>query len=120
MTNLLHPFESPSANRFHKRHWSVYAKHKKNCVRWAFIATVGSGLRGCTTRRRVTFISYRKRMLDTDNLSGGLKALRDALVEAGVLRDDSPTWATFTYDQKPASESPTGQPCTVITITEDQ
>lgn len=117
MITLTHPFESPSGNDFHKRHWIGYAKHKKNCVRWAQIVCHGTARASC--KRSVAFIAYRKRTLDDDNLITGMKALRDALVFVGVIHDDSPKWATFTYEQKPASESPNGMPCTVITITEE-
>lgn len=38
----------------------------------------------------VSFHSVRKRLADCDNLSG--KAVLDGVVEAGVLRDDSPKY----------------------------
>ena len=118
MIELIHPFESPSGNAFHKRHWSVYAKWKKQCVQWAVLAARGNGIDGARGKRHVRFIVYRKRMIDDDNMIQGVKALRDALVEVGLLINDSPKWATFQYDQRPAKTSKIGTPHTTIIITD--
>jgi hypothetical protein len=62
---------------------------------------------------------YRKRMLDDDNASGGLKHLRDCLKVTGMILDDNAGGAEFKYVQAYAKESPTGKPMTVITIQDE-
>jgi hypothetical protein len=56
--------------------------------------------------RTVTITAYRKRRLDTDNLSGGIKHLRDCLTKCRLIVDDSPKWAAFDYRQHVLSEIP--------------
>ena len=41
-------------------------------------------------KQRVTIHQWRKRLLDEDNLTGSLKPVLDALVNVGILQDDSP------------------------------
>jgi hypothetical protein len=101
--SLTHPVESPSGNKFHKRHWSVYSAWKQRCVRWATSAArvhprINSP--SMAYRAKVTFTCYRGRLIDSDNLVTGLKALRDSLVVARLIEDDSPKWAEFTYSQE--------------------
>lgn len=55
------------------------------------------------------------RTMDDDNLIGGLKPARDGLVDAGLIVDDSPKWATFTYHQMRARD---GQRKVAVTIYE--
>ena len=45
-------------------------------------------------------MSFRKELLDYDNLVGGAKLLVDALVDQKLLFDDSPKYADITYFQK--------------------
>lgn len=116
MITLWHPFESPTANTFHKRHWSVYAAWKRQCVQWAVFTANARGYNPVTVPVNVAFTAYRGRLIDTDNMIGGLKALRDALVIARFMKDDAPRWATFTYDQQLAAISPTKTPGTQIVI----
>lgn len=55
------------------------------------------------TRKLVTFtrvMSYRQRPFDDDNLIGGLKPVRDALVDIGYLRNDDSSAAEFVYKQE--------------------
>lgn len=70
--------------------------------------------------RCVTFTAYRGRTLDDDNLIGGLKHLRDALIPAGLIINDNKAGATFTYVQHLASDTdnPAGKGvrCTVVEI----
>jgi len=116
MILLFHPFESPSGNDFHKRHWSEYARHKAFCRTWAIFTHRSRGYKKIMARCAVDFVTYRRRLLDDDNMIIGLKGLRDSLVEAGFLYDDSPKWATFTYVQKKRDASPYGKVGTEISI----
>ena len=50
--------------------------------------------------RRVVITSYRARLiLDKGNLVGGAKGLIDAIVNVGLLFDDSDKWAQIEYQQ---------------------
>jgi len=51
-------------------------------------------------KRKVIFTSYRSRRLDSDNLSGGLKYLRDTLKDVRLIYDDSPLWLKAEYRQE--------------------
>ncbi len=42
-------------------------------------------------KRYVQIISYRKKLVDTDNLIGGAKCLIDSLVKNEILIDDNPS-----------------------------
>jgi len=44
------------------------------------------------------------RARDDDNLSAALTAIRDGIVEAGWLVDDSPRWCTGTVSQDRAKD----------------
>jgi hypothetical protein len=50
-------------------------------------------------RIKVRIISFRARLLDKDNLTGGAKSLADALVRTGLLPDDSPEHIDLTVEQ---------------------
>ncbi len=41
-----------------------------------------------------------QKLYDDDNLAGACKALRDGIVDAGWLVNDSPQWCTATYGQE--------------------
>lgn len=59
------------------------------------------------TRKLVTLtrvMSYRQRPFDDDNLIGGMKAVRDALVDIGYLRNDDSSAAEFVYKQEKDDE----------------
>lgn len=114
------PREAQSGNALAYSHWRVHYRDK---MAWKFL--MGSAIARAdvmpvraTGPRHVTFTAYRKRRLDDDNLIAGLKHCRDMLVHFGLLVDDSRQWAAFTYAEDVASKSPTGKPCTRITIEE--
>ena len=48
---------------------------------------------------KVSIISYRRRLLDIDNLYGGVKWFVDALRYEGVIRDDDPQSITLHVSQ---------------------
>lgn len=57
-------------------------------------------------KRYVKIMSFRKKLLDYDNLIGGAKLMIDALVDQRLLFDDSPKYADITYFQKIDRENP--------------
>ena len=72
-------------------------------------------------RRHVAITSIRRRLITDDaNLRGGAKGLVDALVHAGVIRDDDDKTVEITYEQRNSS-IPLGIPAeTVIAVTEEE
>jgi hypothetical protein len=112
----------PGQNKRERWHW---AKQRREVSGWEVqfrALTSPASLAPYTAKKlHVTITSYRRqRFHDEANLIGGCKGLVDGLVRAGVLVDDSTTWATFTYRQETLAKSPLGylQPCTVVEIEE--
>jgi hypothetical protein len=118
------PYEVPSQNTRDGWHWSRCDKDTKAAER--LIRFLGNTVPRPTGRRLVEVIAYRKqRCADTANLIGGAKGLLDALVRAGLLKDDRDQLAAITYDQHPLSKLPDDHlkrfgrvPVTVITLTD--
>ena len=50
-------------------------------------------------KRKVTFVSYRSRLMDKGNLIGGMKQLLDALEKLGLIFFDSPAFLEDGYFQ---------------------
>ena len=71
-----------------------YAEQRNNWVSW-LQATAGDARARPLGRRRVTITRRycgRQREMDHDNLVSGTKALRDAMMKAGVIIEDKPEW----------------------------
>ena len=120
MTRLILLRESLSNNKLHYAFWRTAYDDKK---RWQFLlaqALATETYNRATAHRCVILTAYRGRTLDDDNLIGGLKHLRDALIPAGLILNDNKAGATFTYVQHLASakDNPAGKGvrCTVIDI----
>lgn len=111
----------PGQNKRERWHWAAQRREVQHWCLLAGLQFTAQGLAKATGRRRVAITSYRRqRFRDEANLVGGCKGLIDGLVRAGLLVDDSSTWAAFAYRQELASASPLGRgkPCTVIEIEE--
>jgi len=57
-------------------------------------------------KRIVHFYSYRPRKIDSDNLSGGMKYLRDQLERMGLVWRDSPKYLESKYFQYTDAKNP--------------
>jgi hypothetical protein len=51
-------------------------------------------------RRRVTFCRHSPGRLDPTNLAGGMKRLEDAMVNVGILDNDTDNHVSLDYDQR--------------------
>ena len=80
------PFATPSNNAVMRMHHRERTKQHEACT-WQ-IKALGRFPR--YERCHVTVTRYGSRLLDFDNMGGGLKFLMDALVKNGILADDSP------------------------------
>ena len=71
-----------SRNVLDRQHWAVKRKSK-----------------GIWDSRHQYIISYRRKLLDKDNLYGGVKGLLDACIEENLIWDDSPKYLDLDVDQ---------------------
>jgi hypothetical protein len=115
--------EVQSGNKLAYGHWRGRMKDRDA---WLMLvrSSHAAKYQKATDRRKVTITAFRKRRLDTDNLSGGIKHLRDCLTKCELIVDDSPKWADFIYDQHIMSEMPAHlrmtcgfRPLTIVDIT---
>lgn len=116
MIRIVSRLQIHGANKRERWHW---AQQRREVSAWEIQARAFLRVKA-TTKQHVTITSFRRqRFHDEANLIGGCKGPIDGLVRAGLLVDDSTTWATFTYRQQTLAHSPLGylQPCTVIEIT---
>jgi len=56
--------------------------------------------------RKVEIFSYRKQLLDPDNLVGSVKLLLDAIEEAGLIWEDSPEYLSLSVFQEIDKKNP--------------
>lgn len=116
-TIVLAGYEVPSQNAREKAHWSAHRRERKALTWRVLAALAGVGCPHLGRKRHVAVIAMRRvRIRDSANLVGGCKALLDALVAAGVLRDDSDRWASIDYDQGLHRRAGFDQPTTVVRI----
>jgi hypothetical protein len=80
-------------------HWAQRARLKRDWTLALRLATA-SVRRPVDGRRKITLISYRRRLItDVANLIGGAKLVIDAIRDAGLIVDDSDRWMVAEYKQ---------------------
>jgi len=73
-----------------KRHWSQYAKLKKELTLSVAVQAMGAGLKPVKRPVEVKFFWYEKnRRRDVDNIAHGAKYILDGLVEGYILQNDT-------------------------------
>ena len=98
------PFVTDSGNKLLRTHWAIRRRIKQGYLK-EMLYTLPK-VEKKKEKRRIHFISYRKRRLDDDNLIAGFKDLRDCLIRLGFIYDDSPTYLGATYEQQLDSKNP--------------
>lgn len=101
-----------SLNRIRNLHWQARRRLKK---RWAWHFWNAANAAGISmryskpeTERMILRIrSFRKRLLDYDNLVGGSKTLIDVIKEARFIVDDSSKWIDLQISQERSKEERT-------------
>ena len=90
-----------SRNVLDRQHWAVKRKSKgiwalfvRNQMKLNKIREAKEG-----ERFKLSIISYRRKLLDKDNLYGGVKGLLDACIEENLIWDDSPKYLDLDVDQ---------------------
>ena len=82
----------PSLNTFVKNHWAQYHRQRKEWGQLVMVAKVQAHVRGDPKYSRVRLEIERhsaRPIYDEDNLQAGRKFLCDALVQNGLISDDS-------------------------------
>ena len=87
---ILSPERLLSRNQLDKLHWSKRHKIAKRLKRDVWALSQGKRPTEPLKTATVTITSYRKALLDPDNLVAGVKPYIDALVTNGVIIDDKP------------------------------
>ena len=96
---LSHKIES--RNVLDRKHWAV----KRRCKQiWALLIRNQMRLKKikeCDIEEKfeLSIISYRKKLLDYDNLVGGCKQLLDACSEEKLIWDDAPKYLDLKVEQ---------------------
>jgi outer membrane receptor for ferrienterochelin and colicin len=89
-----------SGNVLLRKHWSYRKKEKKL---WALL--IRNQMRLKKTKKAeqkkytIMIISYRKRLLDPDNLVSGIKNLLDSCVDEELIYDDAPDYIDLKVEQ---------------------
>ena len=98
-----------SGNKIIRNHWAVNRKNKqeysilvRNQMR---LRKVKKAIEG--EKYVIMIISYRKRLLDKDNLYTGCKSLLDACVMEGLIYDDNPDCIDLKVQQFKSKEEHT-------------
>ena len=122
MIKLRIPLELASRNKFVGKHWNILYKEKKKwqeSIAYSFMIAKANGhvhaldCPPCAHKRRLSVCSYRKRVIDPDNLD--LKALIDALKRERLIVDDSAKWMEIGGIQQ-ISIGKKGIPWTVVEL----
>ena len=97
-----------SGNKIIRNHWAVNRKDKQE---YCLLVRNQMRLRKVKKARAKKYIlmiiSYRKKLLDKDNLYTGCKQLIDACVEEGLIFDDSPEYVDLKVEQYKSKEDHT-------------
>jgi len=88
-----------SGNKLLRMHWSKRAKIQRDYYSAIYVAFPVYLSAPKRKKKKVVITSYRKRLLDKDNLYAGAKPLVDALEKAGLIWDDSPKWINLEVKQ---------------------
>ncbi len=99
------------------KNWAAHARKVRD-VRFAAGQAAAAVLRGATCERIDVTLAYYprdKRRRDPLNLTATQKPIVDALVDCGLIPDDTPQYLT---DRLPVIHAPDGDPRLTLTITE--
>jgi Holliday junction resolvase RusA-like endonuclease len=101
------PVEVPSLNKLLRMHWAKRGRLRMDIVHEIWAAS-GCALPHVREKRvkEVRITSYRKKLLDADNLTGGAKIHVDALKSLGMIYDDSPAWIELHVEQVKDGKNP--------------
>ena len=101
LTDILFiPLKIKSRNEIDKYHWAVKKKLKQEyCLFIRNQMRLQRILFAQCKLYKIIIISYRKRLLDFDNLVGGCKQMIDAMTDEKLIFDDSPEYLEIEFKQ---------------------
>lgn len=99
----------PSGNQIIRWHWAVNSRNKKE---WCLLIRNQMRLKKVKKAKdkdiyNLLIISYRKKLLDKDNLYTGCKSLIDACVIEDLIWDDNPQSVNLKVEQYKSNEDKT-------------
>lgn len=95
------PQKVESRNVLDRKHWAVKRRNKQIWAVFVRNQMKLKKIRECEIgeKFKLTIISYRKKLLDYDNLVGGVKQLLDACSEEKLIWDDAPKYLNLKVEQ---------------------
>tara|TARA_R100000655_G_scaffold77666_1_gene116908 strand:+ start:184 stop:561 length:378 start_codon:yes stop_codon:yes gene_type:complete len=95
------PQKVESRNVLDKKHWAVKRRNKQIWAVFVRNQMKLKKIKECEIgeKFKLTIISYRKKLLDIDNLYGGVKQLLDACSEEKLIWDDAPKYLDLKVEQ---------------------
>ena len=102
---LVLPLKIKSLNEILKQHWATRRKSKQE---YALFIRNQMRLKNIPKAKckkyYIKILSYRKKLLDYDNLVAGCKGLLDAMIDENLIHDDSPDYVNVIYKQYKSKE----------------
>ena len=99
------PIKIKSGNVLARKHWAERRRLKQEYKLLIRNQMRRKKVPFCEDKKyKLVILSYRKKLLDIDNLWSGLKQLLDALIEENFIYDDSPDYVDIKLDQYTAKE----------------
>lgn len=99
---------TPSPNEMLRWHWTQRHKLKLD-YGWSLVAEGARDKKNQAKdkeKRRVEIYSYRKQLLDPDNLYGSVKLLLDAMIDMKLIYDDSLEYLSLSVYQEIDKKNP--------------
>lgn len=92
---------SPSLNELQGLHWARLRARNLEWLNLLWEAKLDAGVHGMPMfeRSKVRIVRQGAKLLDIDNLTGGMKPLIDSLRKLGIIVDDSPDRMALTVEQ---------------------
>ena len=99
---IIIPIIIQSLNQTLRQHWGAKSRTKKKYKELISKQMLINRIKKTNVgvKWNVTITSYRKRLLDKDNLIGGAKSLLDSLCDEGFIFDDTPDMVNVRYYQQ--------------------
>lgn len=108
------PEATPSLNKYAFSHWRVQYRDKQ---RWEMLLLVASrevGATKATGKRCVKIERHGRRMLDVDNLYGGVKPVLDGMRKLHLILDDDHTMLELRCENVPLLKGEKPYTCIIV------
>ena len=106
MIRLMLPWVPPSLNKYLRMHWAEKARLRGRIGREIAATMIDFGYEIPKGKVIVRIALFHPRLFDDDNATGACKPLLDGMRDAGLIRNDSPTWMRLEVSQKRDNKNP--------------